>query len=111
MAKFKTGDIIFNKIYPAQKIIINALFPSGYSITILGMGSNMWYPDHVDIDDYYELVDDTSLYGVKATTYEEWQQTLPLVGKNKPQCSHSWKHYQGLSQEFDYCEKCDEKKT
>lgn len=25
-------------------------------------------------------------------------------------CSHSWKHYEGIMDSFDFCEKCDEKK-
>lgn len=25
-------------------------------------------------------------------------------------CNHSWKSYQGFSENYDYCEKCDEKK-
>lgn len=26
-------------------------------------------------------------------------------------CSHSWKNYQGLREAFDYCEKCDVRKS
>lgn len=26
-------------------------------------------------------------------------------------CNHKWKHYQGFSEEYDYCEACDAKRT
>lgn len=29
---------------------------------------------------------------------------------NAAVCTHSWKHYEGIMDEFDFCEKCDEKK-
>lgn len=33
-----------------------------------------------------------------------------LCPEDLPTCDHSWKHYEGFSSNYDYCEKCDQKK-
>lgn len=37
-------------------------------------------------------------------------QEETLISSNLT-CNHDWKHYQGLVEVYDYCEKCQEKKT
>lgn len=33
------------------------------------------------------------------------------VNKDAEVCDHDWKSYHGLTQQYDYCTKCDEKKS
>jgi len=32
------------------------------------------------------------------------------LGIDVAECKHKWKHYMGLREQFDYCEKCDAKR-
>lgn len=31
------------------------------------------------------------------------------ITKNKSQCNHQWKHYEGITATYNYCEKCNQK--
>lgn len=44
-------------------------------------------------------------------TYKESLKSEDCLLGPKTGCSHEWKTYNGLMNSFDYCSKCDEKKT
>ncbi len=42
---------------------------------------------------------------------EAWESVTKSIKKDPDKCDHVWKSYTGLNESFEYCIKCDVKKT
>lgn len=57
--------------------------------------------------EYYSKTPRTATEAVMNTSDSDWKQP---ISESASSCFHVWKHYMGLMDSFDYCEKCNVKK-
>lgn len=70
----------------------------------------MFYSSYPKLREWQEQVaKDVAVHGRAARTIEFKGGKITSLHTPKT-CNHEWKHYIGLSEQFDYCTKCDEKR-
>lgn len=76
--------------------------PDHYNFVLDGMNNvaGMWKPIDADDQDWMAL----------AENLKQEYAKLPS-GEQDVQCFHDWVEYVGLVESFDYCKKCDTKRT
>jgi hypothetical protein len=48
--------------------------------------------------------------GFNSIAEKEQLDMFEAINRGLTKCNHEWKHYIGLSEQFDYCVHCDEKR-
>lgn len=116
-SRFKPGDVVVNistdvvTIKYIERVSIDQLFGDIYHVIELEsdryVGGFQHNIDSSYIDAFYFKWEDA----IATSAYDElkaWNKGNPFPDSFFH--THTWKHYQGLTQQYEYCEVCDVKR-